>query len=614
MYTGGCLSCPINEENIIRVLSVEFKPLDPPPDILRITNTSIEKTSVTFNVTLSAAGKVYCGVFYANTDLASSDVIRLQNYVSSTDSYNSVSMTIESLDPATAYDIVCTTEGLNGMKLGLSASLNAKKVFTTQCCKVVTVSTTTSAITLVDETGALAGGISNAITVGLDALPSKVLDVEVGVYLDIIYSSPSNATSRALSSTSDIFTLVPARTSVGRKGALAILYLSITKDMIAAANDAYRNDALLVNMKFNITLRGNSPEYSVKYPLEIKVLSPVQDPPAPKPLSVYFSNDGSGLIVTFDSKTDQGQIKSSYFNCDELLKFKNMTGTSCSWQTASTISVKLGTSAAVNVNDQVAILEGKIKAQCTRSTENCKIYNSTVRTVLNILKPLTPLVPQVKILAPTIVNRCDKIEFDLSASRGSGGRDWKSVDFYAVDNNGTKPLKGLSSDLTAKYDSSRPSSITPATLKVGTYSFKITICNFLESCSSESHTMRVIDKILPLVSIFGESLRSVYTKSGLTLVADASVTTCSEGVFNTTQSTLVFFWRLYDGQILQLVESTSIMRNAFKLNPYTLKPGVLYTVELNVIDSKTFAGATALARVYVQVSNIVAIIKGSGTR
>ena len=611
MYNGGCLTCTdlSKNENIIRVLSVEFKPLDPPPAILYISTTSIDQTSVSFNVALSASGKVYCGVFYANTTISSSDVIRLQNNVRS----NNASMTIGSLDPATAYDIVCTTEGLNGMKLGLSDSLQAKKVFSTKCCKVVSAATTTSTINLVDETGAPAGGISNAIIVNLDALPAKVLGVRVEVYLAI--QNPSTSTASRALSTSGNFALVPAKTSFERKGGSSTIYLSITKEIILAAYNAYVvNDALDVNMMFSITLTGNSSEYNVTYPSPVKVLDPSQDPAAPKPVSVYFSNDGSGLIITFDSKTDQGQITSSYFSCDKLLNFKNMIGTSCSWQTPSIINVRLGTSATVNINDGVALLNGTIKAQCTKSSERCRTFNSTDKTVLKILKPLTPLVPLVKILAPSIVNRCDKIEFDLSASRGSGGRNWKSVDFNVVNNNGTKPLVEVSGNLTAKYDNSRPSSITPDTLKVGSYSFQITICNFLDSCSTESHTMRVIDKRLPLVSIFGESLRSVYTKSGLTLVADASVTTCDKGVFNTTQSTLDFFWRLYDGQILQLVESTSKLRNAFKLNPYTLKPGVLYTVELNVIDRTTFAGSTALARVYVQVSNIIAIIKGSGSR
>jgi len=40
----------------------------------------------------------------------------------------------------------------------------------------------------------------------------------------------------------------------------------------------------------------------------------------------------------------------------------------------------------------------------------------------------------------------------------------------------------------------------------------------------------------------------------------------------------------------------------------------MYTVELNVIDKVSLAGATALTRVYVEVSRINAIIAGSAVR
>ena len=40
----------------------------------------------------------------------------------------------------------------------------------------------------------------------------------------------------------------------------------------------------------------------------------------------------------------------------------------------------------------------------------------------------------------------------------------------------------------------------------------------------------------------------------------------------------------------------------------------MYTVELNVIDKVSLAGATAIARVYVMVSRINAIIAGSAVR
>ena len=484
VYNGGCLSkCSdsLANENIIRVLSVEFKPQKPPPSINSITITTLTNTSVVFNVTLSDTGKVYCGIFYDTVAVSSTDVIRLQNHAASTSSYggNSAVMTIGSLDPATNYNIICTTEGLNGMKLGLTDSINAKKGFTTVCCKTVLVSSLTSSISLLDDTGNLASGIANIISVDVDALPSSSLDVSVNVNLDVqSSSSSSSSTSAVISSSSSrhLFTtlattLVPTKVSVARKGRLQTQYLSIPKTVVTAAAAIYNNDSIVANsdiivyMTFSISLSGNSSEYMVSFPKgqSIVLLSPRKDPSAPVPTSVYFTNDGLGLLVNFDSNTDQGAIKETFFNCDKLLSFPSITGTSCSWSSSSLLTVRLGSSAAVNINDKVTILGNKIKPKCTMLPYKCQNYNSTVEASLLVSQPIVPLRPLIKILTSPLINNCDDLSMDLSASRGSGGRDWTNVTFLTIDNNGSKPLDVASAILTSSYDSSKPSVLKSGT-------------------------------------------------------------------------------------------------------------------------------------------------------
>ena len=446
-----------------------------------ITITTLTNTSVAFNVTLSDTGKVYCGIFYDTVAVSSTDVIRLQNHGASTssDGSNSAVMTIGSLDPSTNYNIICTTEGLNGMKLGLTDSINAKKGFTTVCCKTVLVSSLTSSISLLDDTGNLASGIVNIISVDVDALPSSSLDVSVNVYLDV-QSLASTSTSAASSSSSSssrhlltalATTLVPTKVSVVRKGRLQTQYLSIPKTVVTAAAAMYNNDSIVANsdiivyMTFSISLSGNSSEYMVAFPKgqSIVLLSPRKDPSAPVPTSVYFTNDGLGLLINFDSNTDQGAIKDTFFNCDKLLSFASITGTSCSWSSSSLLTVRLGSSATVSVNDKVTILGNKIKPKCTMLPYKCQNYNSTVEASLLVSQPLVPLRPQIKILTSSLINNCDDLSIDLSASRGSGGRDWTNVTFLAIDNNGSKPLDVASAILTGSYDSSKPSVLKPGT-------------------------------------------------------------------------------------------------------------------------------------------------------
>jgi hypothetical protein len=387
-------------------------------------------------------------------------------------------MTIGSLDPATNYNIICTSEGLNGMKLGLTDSTNAKKSFTTICCKTVLVSSLTSSISLLDDTGNLASGIANIITVDVDALPSSSLDINVNVYLDVQSSASTSAPAAVAPSSSSrrlftpsVTTLIPTKVSVARKGRLQTQYLSIPKTVVTAADAMYSNDSIaattdiIVYMAFSISLSGNSSEYLVEFPKgqSIVLLSPRKDPSAPVPISVYFTNDGLGLLINFDSNTNQGAIKDTFFSCDKLLTFTSITGTSCSWSSSSLLTVKLGSSAAVNINDKVTILGNKIKPKCTMLPYKCQNYSSTVETSLPISQPLVPLRPQVKILTSSLINYCDDLSMDLSASRGSGGRDWNSVTFLTIDNNGSKPLDVVSAFLTASYDSSKPSVLKSGT-------------------------------------------------------------------------------------------------------------------------------------------------------
>ena len=63
-------------------------------------------------------------------------------------------------------------------------------------------------------------------------------------------------------------------------------------------------------MNFDIKLQGNSSEYSVRYPLAIKILSPVQDPTTTlSKLHGYieaFDSISTGYIEAFDSISTLG--------------------------------------------------------------------------------------------------------------------------------------------------------------------------------------------------------------------------------------------------------------------------------------------------------------------
>ena len=103
----------------------------------------------------------------------------------------------------------------------------------------------------------------------------------------------------------------------------------------------------------SVTLSGNSMnESSIEYSgsMLLNVLSSQTEPPTPKISNAIFDNDGTGLTVFFDSRTNQGGLSTSLttstttFQCNKLFLFDgvNYEDVFCSWLDVKSIHISLG--------------------------------------------------------------------------------------------------------------------------------------------------------------------------------------------------------------------------------------------------------------------------------
>ena len=98
------------------------------------------------------------------------------------------------------------------------------------------------------------------------------------------------------------------------------------------------------------------------------------------------------------------------------------------------------------------------------------------------------------------------------------------------------------------------------------------------------------------------------TDAGVTLNADAYVSTCNGSVY---RSNLVYSWSASKNGVQDYtIVSTSKQFYSFKLSPYSLQVNALYTFTLTVLDSISLQSSSRSINALVVPSNIVSVIAG----
>lgn len=333
------------------------------------------------------------------------------------------------------------------------------------------------------------------------------------------------------------------------------------------------------------------------------------EPTVPKFTEAIFDDTGSFVYVNFDAPTDQMR-QTGYFACSSLFNFVGSQYATCIFSNPSRVSITAKGINRINVGGSIALLSGRLRAKCVEvDTTLCYMY-TTVATGAQIVKaPTNPIPPAVKVLGPSAIGPCDAPVIDLLSTTGSGGRNWKSVVFSLVttDTNTSHITNFLNcASPTSCYQLNPPTAIPQGYLHVGfSYTFEVTVCNFLSVCGSGTLSTTVTDKSPPVVSIVGGGSRTVLAQSPLVVVSKASVATCGGPVV-----TLEYTWSTTCSHGPCSLTSDSRDPSRFSVPSYSLTPGATYTVTVQVKSPASGLTTSATLNVATASSTLVASIAG----
>jgi len=603
-----------------RVLAADVAPKAPAAAVSKLVavDTLTTQTAVTMSVTLAtaaaAAGStVLCGAFPAGgTAPASTDLIAQQNFASTADGSGTAVVTIQSLAPATSYDVYCFTQSPLGMVLGIADAVKKTLRVKTACCKTMSVKVTVDAV----FQGASA---ANAVVVKVDTMPTTSLTVTLALAVTKNVTAAAAARARAGASATVTVTnpLLPASTTISASLPIKSFFASISSVGTATVGNA----AIVA------TLSGdNAADYAVVYPLgnAFEVISKSSPAPSPKFLGVQFSADGTYITATFSADTNMGDIATASWKCAMLFTFPGVASAQkCQWATPSSVKITLGSTSTVAVGDSVTVVGGLVKALCTVAA-GCPTWPASPASTVLVTAPLTATLPVVGVSSPAVIGPCDPYSIDFSASTGGSGRPWASATF-TVSSTDTGSAATIASYLNTHVSISPPTTVPAGYFTSGSVnSVTVTLCNFLGACGRAAAQIIVTSTGAPVVSISGSSFITTTRNAGLTLNADAFVSVCGGTPGQVTRTGLDFQWKALVGGVpttsvcvgstCTSLQSTSKQYYTYALNPYTLLTNKQYVFSLSVLDTVKGTSTARSVTVSVVPDVVVAVVKGGGTR
>jgi hypothetical protein len=566
----------------IQYMVVQFEEPEVAPAIVDVAVTSA-KSSLKLAVTVESQATVYCRAYDKSspkTAPGSNTEITQFGSRATTSSTNVSAIVLSGLSAATSYNLYCLTVTTDGTKTAFTDV--ASKVWTakTSCCRNVL-------LTLLSSTVKENAGTAQFLSVTLDAAPSALLTVNVTV------KSTSNATSQAVVPGSVRFSSgVISTTLLGLQGLSTGTYTVVASLGGAAAGEF--STVCTAGCSFTV----------------IAVSAPT---PAPSLSSAQFSSDGSKMTITFSAATNRAQMTgTAQFTCSRLFAFSGSNQTKCQWSADATT-----VTAAVSGSWSWALVPGSkvtytgqsfLAAICTATNGNCTNWPRVAATVLTVTAPSSAMIPTVAVSGPESIGQCDSLYLDLSASTGSGGRSWVSKSITVAGSNGN--VTALQSFLTNRYlASSVPTAIPSGLMQAGsTYTFTVTLCNFVGGCGQTKKTVSMLAGSAPLVAVIGPSVRSMHRNSSLSLTSNAFVSGCNGGIVTEGLS--------YQWSLAPTVVSGSVSKDpsVLLLNSYVLSSNSIYTVTLTVTIASTGVYSSTSVQVLVLTGDIIPVLPGGSSR
>jgi hypothetical protein len=347
------------------------------------------------------------------------------------------------------------------------------------------------------------------------------------------------------------------------------------------------------------------------------VVSPSQPyrPAPPNITSALYTDDGSGFTVSFDVATDlANNVVGTSFACGSLLQFRGSELASCLWTSSVVLQIRPSGAQRPSNNDKVTLLGGKLRARCiSKDASVCDTYARSATQAVTVGPPANPISPVVLVTAPTTIGPCTSFSLDLSRSQGHMYTSWKSVTITVLRNGSSDAA--LNTFFANRYVSSPPTPVNATLLEPGMhYSFAIRLCNVFNLCSAvATHELSVESSVVPVVSVYGDLVRSVYRPDKVTLYSAAYVELCTG---STSSSGLVYSWRVWkDGVAGSLDSSVSTSRPILAIPGGVLSSGSVYEIMLAVTHTRSLVETlSAPVRVTVLQAALRAVIAGASDR
>jgi hypothetical protein len=584
MVANPCMTCTAPRTSAYYITSLAYTTQILYP-LLTVTDVSASKQSVSLDLNVSRAGRVYCAGFSSDYNVTSISAIKQSASILTASTPGVHQLDVTGLVASTTYTIYCYSEDFKSHIMPLGAI--TKRTVNTTCCRSITYSSFATRLT--EQT------VSSVNTFALDLLPSASTKVS------IIWESYN--CSNQVSGTSAKLTISPS-----------------TYTFTSASRFSYGTFVMKGSPGcYLVTTYSSSGSYYSNVTSKVTVNSLNKAPAPPVLSSATFSNDGRTMTVAFDSTTDKGATTitgyTGSFKCSLCLDFPGAANTKCLWTSSSQISAQISVNVTatrnLEIGSTVALLAKRVKTGSCPSDVACSYANASS---VALSAPSSPVVPTVSLSTSGSIRSCDDLVIDPSGTTGSGGRSWKSVS-WTVTGSGVNAttVTALNSYLTTNYNSGTTNLVTlPSSyLEAGTYTVQLQVMNFLDQSGTAEAVISVADSDnLYSVSIAGPSTVLTYRWQSLSLFAVANAQTCSGST-----TSLTYSWSLYKDLKYQSVSSESKDQRFFKLSAYQLEAGTSYVVKVSISSSSSSSSSTS-STVVLQVgqSGTYAVIEGGASR
>ena len=552
-------------------------------------------SSVEVIIETDSIGFMTCGIF--DSSLTSIDSLTAGGFekivVESDNGTMTVRFEFNDLVGASIYYIYCRGKSMDGIETPSSTVLDSMNwEISTTCCKSVFVN-------LVSNKFQVTPFWQIAYDITLQIKPSDALNINLDTTSDTSNSEAFYPLGMQVLSTSTL----PISTTI----------------YVNTSNLYHMYGDNTLHHPVRLLLSGSSAfEFDLVYSNNFSafdIISPEVEPDPPKFYSVQYSNDAAILIVVFDSDTNRADLSSaSYFGATEIFDFAGSDKFKCQWINDHTLHLYIdGQHDILHIGKEIILRNSVLKAKCSNSAAlpPCDdwAYSYNVRTT--IAPAVSPIEPKLQISMPETIGQCTDLSIDLSSSSGSGGQPWTyAISVFSSTENNTTALENYLASLPSQY--TVPIAIFASYFaRPDVYSFVITLCNFLSTCTTKQTRLLIVNTQIPTVSVVGPVTRTQKRSHELVIHGYGSVANCTG--FPSSEN-IKYEWSMQQNGIHVNLPSTSRQPNVYRLPAYTLSTQFSYTVTLSVSDKLTGQSSSTKVKLLMEKGALKAVIAGGSDR